>query len=266
MSALLGFALRAAGHRLAPVVAATLIAGGAAAAWAYWTANADAGSGAATAAIVNQGATPSVSLSSIGREVSISWGASTLSNGAPVDGYLIRRYPAGGGIGTISPIGTCAGTVASGGCSEDDVPPGIWRYTITPVLGSWRGAESLVSGVVTVAGATLGVNGSPFGNAAFTPSLASTTGSISGFSGTGGGEGVSYRLDLSTALTGSPAAVGPNGNASISSLAIPKSAGDGAHTVYALGNASYSPSLASTGIVIDTTAPSATASLSSSIR
>ena len=65
MTSLLGLSLRALAHRLAPVVAATVIAGTAATAWAYWTTNAAAGStGAATAATVNQGATPSVTLTS----------------------------------------------------------------------------------------------------------------------------------------------------------------------------------------------------------
>jgi hypothetical protein len=257
----LGVALRAAGHRLAPVVVATVIAGTAATAWAYWTTNSAAGSsGAATAATVNQGATPSVTLTSIGREVSLSWGASTLSNGTAVSGYLIKRYPAGGGIGAISPIGTCSGTVAAMGCVEDDVPPGSWQYTVTPSVGSWRGTESLLSGIVSVGAATMGVNGSPFGNAVFTPALAITTGSISGFSGYGG-EGVSYRLDGATALTGLPTTVGTSGNAAITFLAIPKTAGDGAHTVYALGDAAYVASQASAGIVIDTTAPTATATL-----
>src|SRR5439155_15371930 len=173
---------------------------------------------------------------------SLSWGASTLSNGTAVTGYLVKRYPAGGGIGAISPIGTCSGTVAAMGCVEDDVPPGSWQYTITPSVGSWRGTESLLSGIVSVGAATLGVNGSPFGNAVFTPTLAITTGSISGFSGYGGGEGVSYRLDGSTALTGLPTTVGTSGNAAITSLAIPKSAGDGAHIVYALGGAAYAAS------------------------
>ena len=114
MNPLLGLSLRALTHRLAPVVVAMVIAGTAATAWAYWTTNAAAGStGAATAATVNQGATPSVTLTSIGREVSLSWGASTLSNGTAVTGYLVKRYPVGGGVATISPIGTCSGTVAS---------------------------------------------------------------------------------------------------------------------------------------------------------
>src|SRR5712691_6929114 len=135
---LCGFAVRVTGHRLAAFVVATVIAGAAATAWAYWTATATAGSnGAATAATVNQGATPSASLTSVGREVTVSWGVSTLSNGVHVDGYLVERYPSGGGIGTISPIGSCSGRVTSASCVEDDVPAGSWRYTITPAIGSW---------------------------------------------------------------------------------------------------------------------------------
>src|SRR5207247_6523983 len=144
--------------------AAVAVAAVAAIAWASWTTPASAGSkGGATAATVNQGATPSVNVTSIGREVAVSWGAATLSNGAPVGGYLVNRYPSGGGSAALSTIGSCTGTVTSTSCVEDDVPAGTWRYTITPVLGVWHGAESLTSGVVTMAAAALTVNGSPFG-------------------------------------------------------------------------------------------------------
>src|SRR5439155_1165185 len=70
------------------------------------------------------------------------------------------------------------------------------------------------------------------------------------------------QLVRSTALTGSPTFVGTNGTATITSLAIPKNAGDGAHTIYTLGDAAYNPSQASAAIVIDTAAPSASAQLS----
>ena len=231
-----------------------------AAALAYWTTNSAAGSiGAAAAATVNQGATPSVTVTAIGREVSLSWGASTLSNGAAVGGYRVERYPSGGGVGEISPIGTCSGTVAATSCAEEDVPPGSWVYTVTPAIGNWRGAKSASSGVVTMAAATLTVNGSPYGDAAFTPATANATGAMAGFSG---GENVAYRLDGSTTLTGSPTSVGTDGGAAITSLSIPRSGGDAAHTIDALGDAAYHPSQASTGIVIDTVAPAVSAQLS----
>jgi chitobiase/beta-hexosaminidase-like protein len=255
-------------RRRTAVVIAALTAAMATAALAYWTTNSAAGSkGAAAAASVNGGATPSVSVTAIGREVSVSWGASTLSNGAGVTGYHVERYPSGGGVGDMSPIGTCSGTVAGTSCTEDDVPPGAWVYTVTPVLGNWHGAASSSSGLVTIGAATLALSGSPFGDAAFTPATANATGTISGFSGTGSGghgENVSYSLDGSTPLTGSPTSVGTSGAAAIISLGIPKIAGDGAHTVTATGDAAYHPSQASTGIVIDTAAPTVTAQLSPS--
>src|SRR5262245_13844819 len=240
------------------ILAATAVTS--AVAWAYWTTNAAAGStGGAAAATVNRGATPTASVTAIGREVSVSWGASTLSNGTPVAGYLVKRYPSGGGVATISPIGSCSGTVITTSCSEDDVPAGTWVYSVTPVVGDWRGAESSSSGVATIAAATLTVNGSPFGNAGFTSTTANATGAITGFAG---GENVAYRLDASTSITGSPTSVGTNGSATIASLGIPKSAGDGARTVWALGDAAYLPSSASAGIVIDTAAPTVSAQLS----
>ena len=252
--------------RRLPVLVAAALAITTASAFAYWATGSAAGSiGSASAASVNQGSTPSAGLTAAGREVSVNWGASTLSNGVSAGGYLVKRYPAGGGVATISPIGTCTGTVTGITCLEDDTPPGSWQYTITPTIGNWQGSESLLSGVVTVSGANLGINGSPFGDAAFPPAIATTTGTVSGFSGTGSaghGEGLTYRLDGATTLSGSPAFVGTDGNAAITSLGIPKSAGDGPHTVYALGDAAYVPSQASAGIVIDTTAPNVSAQLS----
>jgi hypothetical protein len=253
-------------RRRLPILASLLAAVTAGSAFAYWTATSSPGSnGAAAAATVNQGATPTAGVSSVGREVNVNWGGSTLSNGVAVSGYLVKRYPAGGGPATVSPIGTCTGTVAGMACFEDDTPAGSWQYTITPVIGAWHGVESALSGVVTVSSASVSVNGSLFGDSAFNPAFATTSGSVIGFSGTAGsghGEGVTYRLDAATSLTGSPAFVGTDGNAAITSLEIPKSAGDGAHTVYALGDAAYFPTQASTGIVIDTAAPSVTAQLS----
>jgi hypothetical protein len=253
-------------RRRLPVLVIVIVAATAGSALAYWTTSSSPGStGRATAATVNRGATPSAGVSSVGREVSVNWGASMLSNGAGVAGYLVKRYPAAGGVPTVSPIGTCTGTVAAVTCLEDDTPAGSWRYTVTPVIGAWHGAESALSGVVTVSPAALTVDGSPFGDATFTPAFADTTGEITGFSGTGTGghgEGVTYRLDAATSLSGSPGFVGTDGTATITALAVPESAGDGAHTVYALGDAAYFPSQASAAIVIDTISPSVTAQLS----
>ncbi len=224
-----------------------------AAAWAYWSATATPGSvGAAVAASVNQGATPTASAAA-GRKVTVSWGASELSNGHAVDGYVVKRYDAVSGALQTTHTG-CAGTISAESCIEIGVPTGQWKYSVTPVIATnWRGPEGLKSGVVTVSAATISLSKTLFG----APLPATTTGSLAGFAD---GEGVTYRLDAATALTGSPSSVGSAGTATISSLQIPSTT-DGAHTVYALGDASPVASVASIAIVVDTTAPTVSAVL-----
>jgi hypothetical protein len=241
------------------VVATCLALAGAAVSWAYWSASATTGSaGNATAASVNQGATPTATASStVGRRIAVSWGASTLSNGNAVDGYIVKRYDAGTGTPQTTLAG-CSGTIAATSCTETGVPPGSWKYTVTPVLATnWQGVESTKSGAATVAPAALTLAKTTFG----APLPQTTTGSLTGFAPN---EGLSFRLDSGpgTTLTGSPSSVDANGNATISSLTIPSGTADGAHTVYALGNFSPVASQASSGIVVDTVAPVVTASLS----
>jgi hypothetical protein len=69
-------------------------------------------------------------------------------------GYTIRRYPAAGGA-AIVPGGDCGGTPtgtsAALSCQEPGVPAGYWRYTVTPRLSTWTGAESVQSATVSVA-------------------------------------------------------------------------------------------------------------------
>ncbi|GAB3261596.1 LamG-like jellyroll fold domain-containing protein [Nocardioides dilutus] len=133
---------------LAASVTMTLVAG---TAWAYWTADSTPGGNGATAATsVNPGAQPTAS--AVGQSVTVSWAASTLANGQPVAGYLIKRFDsitlAEQTIGSA-----CAGVVASTSCVEANVPGGTWRYSVTPVIGSnWRGAESTRSSPVVVVG------------------------------------------------------------------------------------------------------------------
>ena len=136
-------------YLVAAVLASYLMLTSALAGWSYWTAVSNpGGSGAATAASVNTGATPSGSVS--GQSVTLSWAASTMSNGQPVDGYLIKRYDAGT-LALQTTLSTCAGTVPVTTCIENSVPNGTWAYTVTPVFAAnWRGVESAMSSAVTV--------------------------------------------------------------------------------------------------------------------
>ena len=121
----------------------------AATAWAYWSAGSvPGGSGAAAASGVNQGATPTASAT--GSTVTVSWAASTLANGQPVGGYLVKRYDAGTlAVQTI--LSACTGTIAATSCVESGVPNGSWKYAVTPVFATnWQGPESAKSATVSV--------------------------------------------------------------------------------------------------------------------
>jgi hypothetical protein len=234
---------------------AALLVGGVA--WAYLSASTSGTGGVARAASVQQGATPTGSASL--HTVSLTWGASTLSNGHAVDGYVIKRYPAAGGSAqTVH--GTCASTVAGLACSDSSVPAGNWQYTVTPAIGTnWRGQESSHSGTISVGGATLSLDQTRLGSANFSgvPATATLTGTLSGFDA---GETITFHLDSATGTTlaGTPASANSSGNATVS-IALPQPA-EGSHTIYAVGDsAGANSSAASAAILIDLTAPSVSA-------
>jgi hypothetical protein len=240
-------------RRRAATLAVCLVAVASATAWAIWSADSTPASHvAAGAASVNQGATPTADAAA-GRKVTVGWSASTLSNGHAVDGYVIKRYDAGTGALQTTLAG-CAGTITAVSCVETGVPAGQWKYAITPLIATnWRGAEGAKSTAATVGTATISLAKTLFG----APLPQSTTGSLAGFAA---GEGVTYRLDSSTMLTGSPSSAGSAGTATISSLAIP-STSDGPHTIYAIGDGAPYASQASVAIIVDATSPTASAQL-----
>ncbi len=118
--------------------------GGAAAGWLL----AGSGFGAAMAKTLGSGNVPSASVS--GHKVTVTWTASSYTNGGTAAGYVVRRYNASTGV--VQTIGSqCSGTISALTCTENGVPAGSWRYTITPAAGTnWRGPESTKSAVVTV--------------------------------------------------------------------------------------------------------------------
>jgi hypothetical protein len=118
-----------------------------------WSVGATAGSaGEAAAAIVRQGVTPTAVAGS--GSVTVSWSASTLSNGVPVTSYLVARYASG--TGTAQTVGAgCSGTVTGTSCTEAAVPSGTWLYAVTPVFATyWQGQASPMSLPVTVSSST----------------------------------------------------------------------------------------------------------------
>jgi hypothetical protein len=200
-------------RRRATLCAAAIAVGatGSAVAWAYWGADIQvSGYGSAQAATVNQGATPTATAD--GQTVTVTWGASTLSNGVEVDGYVIKRYNTSDVQQTI--LTSCTGTIAALSCVETGVPAGQWKYSVTPKLANWLGTESVKSGTVTVSVTT----SLTLAKTIFKAPEA-TTGSLTGFVNS---EGIAYRMDAATALTGAPAATTANGTATITSLSIPE--------------------------------------------
>jgi hypothetical protein len=118
------------------VALATLLTFGAA--WSYWTTDAT-GTGAGAASTVDRGSQPSATATDAA--VTVTWAPSALSDGGPVDGYLLVRYESGG----IAPqtMASCAGTITTTSCTESDVPVGSWEYAVVPIVGQhWRGTES----------------------------------------------------------------------------------------------------------------------------
>jgi hypothetical protein len=219
---------------------------------AAWTAS-GAGSASSKAFSMPTGGTPTVS--AVGRNVTVSWSAATFGNGNPVAGYVVRRYPNGGGPAQAV-LPNCNGTITATSCTEHAVPAGSWRYTVTPVHGSWTGTEGPLSASVTISGPGLSLSPSTV-----TSLPATLTGSLSGFAT---GETVTFRLDdpsTGTVLAGSisPDPVPNDGQASVS-VTLPSGTPNGARTVYAVGSLG---TVASAGITVsvDITPPSVSAAV-----
>ena len=82
--------------------------------------------------------------------VTLTWTAVSFTGGSGVPGYVVKRYDGlTNALQTV--LAGCSGLVATTGCTENGVPTGTWKYTITPAAGSkWRGTESGQSAAVVV--------------------------------------------------------------------------------------------------------------------
>jgi hypothetical protein len=245
------------------IVAGVVLAAGALAGSlvAFFTGAASAGSAGGAAATSVTPGTPPTSVTVLpGRSVTLTWGETTLADGHPVDGYLVTRYQAAAPFAAQITLPGCSGVVTALTCTEDGVPFGSWQYTITPVIGSnWRGPESAKSGAVTIGSASLSLDQSTLGLAAFGggSSAATLTGSLSGFAAN---EGLAFKLDdpsSGATLSGSPSSADGSGAATVS-VTLPRPA-DGPHSIFAVGNATPYPSQASAAILVDTSPPTSSA-------
>ena len=184
------------------------------------------GNGYGKADLMAVGNTPTASVSN--RSVTVNWTAT--GGSVPVAGYIVKRFSSGGAEQTVG--ANCSGIVTGTSCTETSVPPGTWRYTVTPARQNWRGGESGQSPAVTVNAPAMTL--SPANVTSLPQTL---TGQITNFVP---GQTVTFRLDNQTTgdvLTGSitPSPVPANGTATVS-VTLPSGVANGSHTIYAIGS------------------------------
>jgi hypothetical protein len=199
--------------------------------YAAWFSVNGSGNGRSVAAAVGAGSTPTVSAS--GSSVKVDWAASTLSGGVAVAGYQVKRYNSSDVLQTIG--AGCAGTIAAVTCTETGVLNGTWKYSVTPVKGTWSGTESSKASV------TVSTDTTP---PTVTAAIANTITTTAGFVKPGGtyfvyanaddgaGSGVnasSVRADIGTVSSGTGCR--DLSSATVACTAVPLSSTGGPFTV-----------------------------------
>ena len=245
------FGFRLPSGRLAWIVTAVLLLlGTATAAYGFWASTTSSNNAAAAADALSPGSKPAVTAN--GASLSVSWAAGTTVNGHAATGYTVTRYAAAtGGTGTPA-TGGCEGTVTALTCTEQNVPGGIWYYTVTPTIALWTGAESPrstgVSSDSTAPAASVS-SLSPTPNAAGWNNTSPVTVAITANDGAGGSgvASIGYTVDGGAQQTVSGA------SASVTVT------GDGIHVVsyFATDNAGNAGPAQSQAVKIDTQAPAA---------
>jgi hypothetical protein len=114
---------------------------------AAWQSAAD-GVGASAAKTMPAGNAPNPPTAA-GRNVTVTWSASPFAGGGTVPAYVVRRFNAVTSAESTV-LATCSGLIASTTCTENNVPTGSWKYTVTPAAGNWRGTQSVQSASVLV--------------------------------------------------------------------------------------------------------------------
>lgn len=205
----------------------TSVSGTASARWRPTSSNANAYSQGRT---MPTGNVPTTSVTV--RDVAVSWSANQFPVGTPLNTYRVTRYDVATNTAHTM-LSNCSGTVTGISCTEQGVPGGNWRYTVTPLHQNWIGSPSSLSAAVTVQAPSLTLNAPT----TFVDLPGSITGSVANYAS---GQNLTFRLDdptTGTVLSGSsaPATIGPAGTATITAT-IPPGTSNGAHTVYAIGN------------------------------
>ncbi|MEV7132707.1 Ig-like domain-containing protein [Arthrobacter sp. NPDC093128] len=224
-----------------------LSAGLSPAAHAFWESVSSSNFAGAAADSLSPAAKPAVAAT--GAALSVTWPASATAAGRPATGYAVTRYSAATGGSGIPATGACAGTVTALSCTEQNVPGGIWYYTVTPAIALWTGAESPRSDGVSSdsAAPTVTTSISPTPNAAGWNNTSPVTLTISADDGANGSgvASITYTLDAGASVTVNAA-----------TTAIPVT-GDGNHTVSysAADNAGNASTTQTRNIRIDTAAP-----------
>jgi chitobiase/beta-hexosaminidase-like protein len=112
---------------------------------AFWTVRGSGMAVARTERFDLTGARPALRV--VGHDILVSWEQNRLSGGRlgnhNTGGYRVHRYDASGHPQEVDTgcSGRIAGSNATLGCVEHNVPEGIWQYAVRPVLGSWTGTQ-----------------------------------------------------------------------------------------------------------------------------
>jgi hypothetical protein len=218
------------------------------AALGYWSGAGTAGdgTGSAGAATLNQGAAPTAGENG-NANVFVKWGSSSLSNGIPATGYIVKRFGAETGI--AAPIGAgCGGTVTATSCEVRETPVGNWEYSVTPVFAqAWRGTEGVRSGAVNTGPGVMTLSRELFGGTV-APLPSTLTASVSTFQPN---ESISVFLDGNISLSSSPSQVKADGSAEVA-ITLPAGVADGPHSLRIVSKSAE----AAAGILVDVTPPS----------
>lgn len=227
-----------------------LLLGTGTAAYAFWASSTSSSNAAAAADSLSAGSRPEVTAS--GAALTVTWAAGTTVNGHNATGYTITRYAAAaGGTGTPA-TGGCAGTVGALTCTEQNVPGGIWYYTVTPTIALWTGEESARStGTSSDSAAPVATvqSVSPAPNAAGWNNTSPVTVTVTADDGAAGSgvASITYAVD-----GGAKQTVG----AAVATIPV---TGEGTHSVsyFATDNAGNAGAAQTQTVKIDTTAPAA---------